>query len=527
MSRYDEDEEPQVPAGANPAEPADLCEEEPAAPRATGLDDFRNARLLKSLNRTVQIILVVTLFAMLNYLAATAFLRYDLTRNNRYSLSPETRAELAGLDETLRVIVLKPPPDAQERNQKILGDIRNLLREYEYAGTVAGEQRLILEEVDIYRQRARAEEIAGRYNVADASSLIISTEDGERFREIPFIELYTMEGGEATAFKGEQVISSAINDVAGSEQQVIYFTTGHAELSLRQTDPLKGMSQAAQFLRQRNFELKELDLTRAPEVPEDAGLVVIPGPRTALQPFEAAKLRRFLGDRNGRLLVLLQPRQRHGLGDLLLDWGILADDRVIIDVAEGASVAGGDNMIVRQFARHPITQILLDNGLAIVGGEFRPVRIDPGRPFDGRLALEPLMASSEVSWADLAYTEPGANFDPRVDVPGPVQLAVIAQRSAASQLDINIPGGRLVVFGNADFAANTHFPNFGNHILFLNTINWMLERDSLLNIAPRPIETFQLTLSEKSLAQLSLRMLAIPGAAGLFGLLLCLWRHRM
>jgi ABC-type uncharacterized transport system involved in gliding motility auxiliary subunit len=84
----------------------------------------------------------------------------------------------------------------------------------------------------------------------------------------------------------------------------------------------------------------------------------------------------------------------------------------------------------------------------------------------------------------------------------------------------------LVVFGNTDLISNNRIGNFGNQSIMLNAVNWCLDRDTQLNIPARPIERFQLTLSQQDLSRLRYSLLlALPGAAALLGLLVY-WTRR-
>ena len=44
-----------------------------------------------------------------------------------------------------------------------------------------------------------------------------------------------------------------------------------------------------------------------------------------------------------------------------------------------------------------------------------------------------------------------------------------------------------MVFGDADFAANKDFNRFNNGDLFLNTVNYLAEDATLINIRPKPL----------------------------------------
>ena len=62
--------------------------------------------------------------------------------------------------------------------------------------------------------------------------------------------------------------------------------------------------------------------------------------------------------------------------------------------------------------------------------------------------------------------------------------------------------------------------------LFFNAINWTVDRDTQLAIPPRPIERFQLALSQQELVRLRYSLLFIvPGAVALLGIMVY-WSRR-
>lgn len=490
----------------------------------SGLTDFRHIRWFRTVNRSLQIVLALSFITIVNIIAVKHFVREDITGTNRFSLSPETVAYLRELEAPVEIFVTLSPASKGE-SRKIFEDVSRLLREYSYHGRIGGEQRVHVEFVDIYQQRNRAAELANRFDLHRENSIIVAS--GDKHIEIMGPELYEVKDGEIRGFRGEQVFTSAMLDVARSERQKIYFLAGHGEMRLDDVSPRRGLSEVAAFLQQRNYELQLLDLSRVGDVPADAELVVIAGPRAALLGHEVEKLRRYLSERNGRVMVLLEPARQHGLEDLFFEWGILADDMLIVDTGEDFQAAGGD-LIVRRFRPHPITEFLTNFQLTVLKGPSQPVRPDPGAPFDERLSTVDLLFSSDTSWGERSYRVGGAfEFDPRSDLAGPVALATLAQRRVDTQLGISIPGGRLIVFGNADFISNQRFGALGNTVLFNNSIGWVLDRNvDLLNIPPRSLATYNLTLSRADMLRIGVRLFTLPGVVAIAGLIVFVLRRR-
>jgi ABC-type uncharacterized transport system involved in gliding motility auxiliary subunit len=487
-------------------------------------NEFRFTRRCRLFNRVLQIALGLCLITLLNYLAARYFDRIDLTQSGSYTLAPESKAYIRELTEPVDIIVTIPKDPEQPELAQIHRHLDKLFREYEAEGTIGGEAFIRIEFVDIYRQRKRAQELANQYDLTQENIILVA--QGERKREIRQGDLYEVAGEEIRGFRGERAITSAIIDVASTDADKIYFLVGHGEMRLDDVDPLRGLSQLEAFLRERNYTLATLDLAIDPDVPEDADLVVVPSPQASLLPEEVEKLRRYMSERNGRMIILIDPGRRHGMTELFYDWGILVDDMAVQDDGPDFRAQGGD-FIIRRFAEHPITELLIDYQITALFGQPRPVRTDPGSLKDPRLKVSQIIGTSDQSWGERDYrTQDTITFNPERDLKGPVSIAAVSTRSADTELGISIPGGRFVVFGNSDFITNNRLRAFGNRTLFFNSINWALTKNSLLNIATQPLESYQVVMSERDLNRLLLYYGCIPAATAFLGLLIFFIRRR-
>jgi ABC-type uncharacterized transport system involved in gliding motility auxiliary subunit len=228
----------------------------------------------------------------------------------------------------------------------------------------------------------------------------------------------------------------------------------------------------------------------------------------------------------GRVFTVLDPAKSHGIGDLFFEWGILADDVLVVEADPNFRVEGGD-LLVRRLAEHPATQVLVDNQIPVLSGPARSVRADPGRPLDESLTVTELMATSDASWGERGYfSQEGLSFDAASDLRGPIKLGSIAERRVDSRLGISLPGGRLIVLGTSDLFSNNRIGAFGNLTLVLNTITWALGREDLLNIPTRTTEKLQLMISQEQLTYTRLGIqFAPPLFVALLGILVLLRRR--
>ena len=493
-------------------------------------DSFRTARWLRTLNLVLQALLFLSLFGGLNYLARNHPSRFDLTHHRRFSLSPETLSYIQHLERPVQIVAtLGDDNDNPE--------VRGLLREYANATDANPAGKITVKYLDVYQNRREAEALG-----LDQPDVIL-LRCGDKPRIVTLTELYryhrTKDGQpERSAFQGEQALTAALLDVSSPERKKIYFLAGHGELRPDETDGNRGLTVIRDQLRVRNFEVDGLDLSVARKIPADAALLVAVAPQSHFTPVEQELLRDYLRTNAGRLLLFLAPGFPHGLEDLLLDWGVLVDDDLVYDTGPANVSDAGDLVILAFDKTHPITQTLISYNFKLLLGRTRTVRPDPGRAIGNGLNTVTLAATSPTAWGEVSYRDLSQlpQFNRGIDIaplPGMdpkdrLGVVVASERLAVrDNLPFSVRGGRLVVFGTGDLPVNNRIVNAGNLNLFLNAVNWTVDRDTQLNIPARPIERFQLALSADVFLKLRYTLLfALPGLAALLGLAVYWARRR-
>jgi hypothetical protein len=494
------------------------------------LQSFRAVRWLRTFNLLLQAVLFLTLFAGLNYVARNHPSRFDLTQVHRYSLSPESLSYLKNLKSTVHIY------ETVSDETEIPVEVRGLIDEFVHATESNPQAQITKEVVNVYQNRRRAEELS----LEQPNVLLLQC--GEHRRAVQIADLYKTHNEQGRivhdAFQGEQVLTSAILEVANPKRQHLYFVVGHGELNPEDTNQARGLSALRGELTVRNFEVDTIDLSAARRIPDDAAALIVVAPQTGFSKAEQEMLRQHLSVNAGRVLLLLSPgisAVRLGLDDLLLDWGVIVYDDVVCETDPQYRTDDGD-LVVKTFLPHPITQSLINYGLSLRLGYTRTVCPDPSRPVGNVLTATTIAASSTTAWGDVGYR---INLPPRFNnagnthpIPGMkpenrLGIVVVSERVAPrDNLKFSVRAGRVVVFGSGDFIANQRISTAGNEAIFLNAVNWAVERDLQLNVPARPIERFQLSLSAADLNRLNYALwFALPGITAVLGLLVY-WTRR-
>jgi hypothetical protein len=261
------------------------------------------------LNAAAAVTLAALLVAMLNYLAQRNYARADWSRTRFYSLSDKTTHLLASLSNRVDITMFF------QTDHPFYEDVANLLQEYTYQSPL-----LRVEKVDPNRNLARTEELSRRYQVTELNVVVFDHHGRSkvvRADDLMEMDYSGLAGGEpprASAFKGEQVFSSALQSIAQERPPKVYFLGGHGERDINDRDPYAGYSELARRVRGDNAEAIDFTLAAQHGVPADADAVVIPGPTKPLAAQEIDTLQAWVEKKNGRLMVLLDtgPFRRPG-----------------------------------------------------------------------------------------------------------------------------------------------------------------------------------------------------------------------
>ncbi len=301
--------------------PALLAALAPGVRRAAG-ELLESARVADAFNTGLVIALAGTLLFVVGFVATRRDHWVDLGYFRTASPGTATTATARALKTPLKVLLFFP--DASPVKTEV-EDYFNKLRN---SGA-----RLTIEEHD----RLADPQVTTRFDVRDDGTIVLSA-GGEPQRLVLPVELDAARAQLRTLDRDVQTRLTQL--VRGP--RVAYLTVGHGELNdttventtFLQEKQLGGVDALRTLLRMLNYQVKDLGLGSGlgREVPSDAAIVLVLGPRRSFLPEELAALDRYAA-RGGSLFLALQPRSDFRLGLLEQRLGLrfdgvpLADDQ--------------------------------------------------------------------------------------------------------------------------------------------------------------------------------------------------------
>ena len=113
----------------------------------------------------------------------------------------------------------------------------------------------------------------------------------------------------------------------------------------------------------------------------------------------------------------------------------------------------------------------------------------------------------------------GADNDPAKDKQAPLYVAATVEKGAVGDQRVQVTASRLVVVGNSRFV-DPQLMDEAMLSLFVNTVDWLGEREALIGIPPKPVKATVLNVPEASrqLQQLKyIWLFGIPAACAFLG----------
>ena len=489
-------------------------------PRRTSQAGFLR-RLSMGANVTLQLVALAVILALINGFAYKHYHRFDYSRDRKSALSPRTKQFLGSLTKPVKLIVFF------NTGSPLYTDINNLADEYRKTQP----KNIQLEQVDPFRNVGRATEIQNKYKLAQQENVVILDCEGrtkiigeDKLAEYDNSGAMMGQPPQITAFTGEQAITSGLLEVSEGKKSNVYYLQGHGEPGFGKDQPYGIIGT---LLEGEHLANAELNLLNVPAVPADASVIMLIGARYDLTDREA-KLLDDYWNKGGRILVLLDPDgNTPNLQAFLRKLGVNPDDdRVLTTVAMG-NLTGIVRDTVTGFVGNTPIATQLTGLTPVFPGGAQSLTLTPEAVAPQGIKLAPLLVASPKFWGETDYKDlenTGAYDDPK-DKHAPLYIAATLEKGALGNQSVQVGASRMIVVGQSHFAEQGIMDErTGN--FFLASLNWLLEREALIAIAPHRVQTFTLNLPDEQTSKFfSLTVLGIPAACAFLGLLVW-WRRR-
>lgn len=437
--------------------------------------------------------LVLGILLATNFIFSYFSIRLDTSEGQAYSISDGSKKILKKLEDTILVKVVfssKLPPPYNLNEQYV----RDLLAEYKRAS--GGKMRV--EFIDPEKSSKDRQEAAQTgvvpIQIDERSSnkrqlrevfMGVAIFYGDKHEAIPFLQ-----DTRSVEYEITQRIKKLIDP---TKPKIGIVSSGKALLF--SDEKLKVMQPRIEEL----YQIELIDLLQG-DIPAGLSSVWLLGPEEELTPEMVAPLQKWVED-GGTLGLLLDTRkvelgsfmtkpQKHGLENMLQNWGVSMSPGLIVDPQSDRiqvqSTRGAFQMInvidypyipliIDVDRTHPVTKNLNSFSMPFVGS------IEIGDQKSG-IEYSSLAKSSEYSYLDSSpdNVSPIAERTIKNEFKkGPFDVVVSLQGSFGASEDKK---GRVIIFGTSRFIRGDFPPRQNNYNLFLNMLDWSAQDEVLLSI---------------------------------------------
>lgn len=471
----------------------------------------------------VQLLLVAVLMVQVNQLASAHFSRVDLTDDRRYTLSDTARQLMMGLQRPMSArVYFTPGLEAPYNNH--LATLEEKLEELRaWSGgkldiqvfDPTGDKELATE-----AQKNGIVPIQYRYRAQDRTELKqvfmgVVFFYGDQQETLPAVtNLATLE---------YDLVRAILRVTTPREdRKTIGYLTGHGEPDLN-SDPREYIAAVRDKLTQV-YDLEPVTLGSDQGVPEDVDAMLVIGPQEGIGAREQYQLDQFIMNGGPVAFFLSGYRPeframravevRHDLYAMLAHYGLkigkdALGDRFSNEVLRLPMTVGGRQQVVP--VNHPLVPVVTDFnreapatagldrmvypfGTTVAEGELQPgaeteiwaTSSRTSSKFEGLIHIHPEAFKMESPGETkgqfpvvMALHGPLTSFFAEREIPPPAIERTEAEEAEERRSNVEqAKDGRIVVVGSADMVAN-------NHTFLLNTLDWMLQDQRLLEVRTR------------------------------------------
>ncbi len=496
----------------------------------------KGLRRYRVLWATVGMILLGGALIAANYLSSIYYERRDLTAGGAYSLSLDTERILTDLDRKATLHFF-PLPDHvthgpyDRRNRRLVTD---LLREY-----TARTDQLSLRLLPPARFPDRVRTLAARHGVNEQKLMqrepvLITVPGSGNDRIIPFDRLRVIRSGsgDQTASRSDVSVSFARAERAITSSIVALTRSSRVKIAFRTSsgDGDASYRTLRSVLSEQDGFAVHSNVTLEGKIASEIDVLVLGPGRDAARESERAALRDYL-ERGGSVVMLVEPDTHGGLASLCRAYGIDLTDLQVTSPTSPVPGVPPDVSRLKGYRSHPITAPLKRVDVPVFMRGIRVVTAT--EPAVSERNTDVLLGASGSAERLSSASGTGEKKDLPADVRGSDVPVAVASESVPKRSGKQTAGGRLVVFGDADWVQDGLLSSLkrlgadANLSLFRNAVRWSAGLDRELRFIPDRGGRAPFVVTEKEgAAVFTLVVVLLPGCALLLGLMIW-WFRRM
>ncbi len=424
--------------------------------------EFFTLKTTKSgMSMGMMILLSLVLLGAVNFMAAQKVKTFDFSQAQLNSLSDQSIKVVKSLKEDLIVnYFYKKGSEGIDQRKAVFIE---LIQKYQDQSS-----KIKLEFVDMNSRP----DLTAKYKISSGVEAVVLDYQGKDSR-IEKIE--------------EQELTSAIVKVTKDVTRNIYISQGQGELPLEASPDGQSISELKKSLEGNRYNVRPFQLSQTIEIPKDADMFVVVSPKQDFLETKRQSLEDYLKN-GGSLVLVLDPKTRHGLDPLLKKVGVQVENNFVITAVNQLGTYRLEPRIVQGnvFSGHQITKPFAKEDSTYFS---LPQALKKSQIVEGVSVDEFVKANSQsMAFTELKFDKPGPV--------GPFTLAMVIKgqwpESKAGK-EFN-----LVLLGSSSFISDQLFHQGLNRDLALNSFAFLSKEENLISISPKEVGRTNMLLTQSS-----------------------------
>lgn len=425
---------------------------------------------------SITVVIGIALAVIVNLIAGqipTKYTNIDITTNQLYTITDQTKELLASLNDDVTVYVLSSEDGADST-------ISQTLKSYEEASS-----HIKVEYIDPLVNP----QFASSYSTSNLSQNSLIVETAKRYKVISYNEMYETEidystySQNVTGYDGEGQLTSAISYCTSDDMPKIYIISGHNEYTLD-----SGFTTA---LEKENIDYETISLMEYDAIPDDAECIIIHAPEKDFSEDDANKVIDYLNN-GGKAFITTEyvEEQMPNFEKILSEFGLTIQKGYAVDTNAGNYYQTPIYLLPNVEYSDETTG--LTGSHTYVMAPYAEAISVPDVDVDS-ITYTKLLTTSEKSLVKTDVKNATSFEKEEGDIEGPLCIGVKAEKTLDSGSAV------LYVFSSAQFFTDNvdNAVSGNNKTLFTNIMSTIASHDVSVSVPVKSYDYDKLTASTK------------------------------
>lgn len=352
-------------------------------------------------------VVVVVILLVANMLVSSLNIEVDLSSQNMYTLTDDTKNLVKGLQDDITVYYMAPTGGELDLFKKIITKYESL------------SDKINVEYKDPVLYPTFTKDYTDE-EVSDNSLIVVNNANG-RSKYVPYNDMIVQEMDyqtyqtNTTGVDVEGELTSAIQYVTTEDLPVMYVVEGHGE-----TEPGSVFNETVSKM---NVTLETINTQTTDSIPEDCQILYINAPTVDFTDNEAKIIKDYLNN-GGNIIATVNDKTNSltNYRDLLDYYGIEVQDGIILEGNANNHISGNPILLVPNLGSSDIVTSARSSNIPIV--MYQAMGLAQANTKRSSLKLETIMTTSDAAYSKLKLKNTAEKESG--DAEGPFELGILA-----------------------------------------------------------------------------------------------------